>query len=145
MQAVREGTQWMLRLDEGEDLFATLVSFVDREGIRAASVPFGIGMFRKAAFGYWDGTRYDPAEIDRPHELVALHGTIARADGQPSVHLHAAAAGPDHRLVAGHLLRATVGVLVEMQVDTFPGRTFGRPMVESVGLRRLDLEPGSDT
>ncbi len=144
MQAVRDGERWMVRLDDGQDLFESLAAFAEKESIGAGAVLFGIGMFRKAAFGYWDGQKYVPHEIEVPHEVIALHGTIARADGRPSVHLHAAVAGPDHRLVGGHLLRATVGILQEVVVTVFPGRTFGRPLVESVGLRMLDLEPGSN-
>jgi uncharacterized protein len=132
----------MLRLEDGQDLFATLVEWARREDIRAAAIVSGIGMFRSATVGYWDGTQYRPHELTVGHEVVALHGSIARADGAPSLHLHAGLAGPDHRLVGGHLMRATVGVLQEMVVEAFPGRTFGRPMVESFGLRMLDLEPG---
>jgi predicted DNA-binding protein with PD1-like motif len=144
MQAVREENRWMLRLDDGQDLFDALSGFAQRENIRAGAVVFGIGMFRTATFGYWDGSQYRPHELAVPHEVVSLHGTIARADGAPSLHLHGAAVGPDHRLVGGHLLRATVGMLQEVLVDTFPGRTFGRPMVESFGLKMLDLEPATE-
>ena len=144
MQTARDGSRYLLRLDDGQDLFQSLTDFSDREEVRAGAVLFGIGMFRAASFGYWDGSRYAPHDLAVPHEVVALHGTIARADGRPSIHLHAAVAGPDHRLVGGHLLRATVGVLQEVAVETFPGRTFGRPLVESFGLRMLDLEPGSN-
>lgn len=144
MQAVREGTRWMIRLDDGEDLFEALSRFARDRDVGAATVLFGIGMFRRVTFGYWDGRQYLPRELTVPQEVVALHGTIARADGNPSIHLHGATAGPDHHLVGGHLLRATVGALEEIAIETFPGRTFGRPMVESFGLRMLDLEPGSD-
>jgi len=141
MQAVREGSRWMLRLDEGQDLFDTISGFAQREGIRAGTVVFGIGMFRQATLGYWDGSQYQPREITIPHEVLSLHGSIARAGGVPSLHLHAALAGPDHTVVGGHLLRATVGAIQEILVETFPGRTFGRPLVESYGLKMLDLEP----
>ena len=141
MQAVRDGSRWMLRLDDGQDLFEALTEFATHEDIRAGTIIFGIGMFRRATFGYWDGKQYQPEEIQVPHEVVALHGTIARLDGAPSLHLHGAVAGPDHRVVGGHILRATVGMLQEILIETFPGRTFGRPMVESFGLKMLDLEP----
>ncbi len=144
MQAIHDGPRWMLRFDDGQDLFEAFTAFADRENVRAAAVLSGIGMFRKATFGYWDGSQYRPQELTVPHEVVALHGSIARADGVPSVHLHGAVAGPDHHLVGGHLLRATVGVLQEVVVETFPGRTFGRPLNESFGLRMLDLEPPAD-
>ncbi|HTZ61983.1 MAG TPA: DUF296 domain-containing protein [Thermoplasmata archaeon] len=143
MQAIRDGSDWVLRLDDGQDLFETLVGFAEREKVTAAMVLSGIGMFRTATFGYWDGQQYQPEELTVPHEVVALHGSIARADGAPSVHLHGAVAGPDHRLVGGHLLRAKVGVLQEVALRLYPGRTFGRPLVESWGLRMLDLEPGA--
>jgi len=144
MQQVRDGTRWMLKLDDGQDLFEAVSAFATAEHVRAAAVVFGIGMFRTATIGYWDGTRYRPHELTVPHEVVGLHGTIARAEGAPSLHLHAALAGPDHRLVGGHLLRATVGMLQELLVETFPERTFGRPMVESFGLKMLDLEPARE-
>ena len=133
----------MLRLEDGTDLFEALSSFARSEQVRAASVEFGIGMFARATIGYWDGSQYRPQELETPHEVVALHGTIALADGQPSVHLHAGLAGPDHRLVGGHLLRATVKYVQEVSVHAFGDQTFGRPMVESFGLRILDVQPGS--
>lgn len=131
----------MVRLEDGDDLFGSLADFARREAIRAGTVDFGIGMFSRATLGYWDGAQYQPHEISVPHEVVALHGTIALADGQPSVHLHCGLAGPDHRTVAGHLIRATVRYVQEISIGTFPGREFGRPMVESFGLRILDLSP----
>lgn len=132
----------MLRLDDGEELFDALTEFARREKVEAAAVHFGIGMFSRATVGYWDGQQYRQHELHEPHEVVALHGTIAVADGQPSVHLHAGLAGPDHRLVGGHLLRATVRYVGELSVQAFTGRAFGRPLVESFGLRILDLRPG---
>lgn len=141
MQAVREGSRWMLRLDDGQDLFETISGFAQQENIRAGTVVFGIGMFRRLTLGYWDGSQYQPRELTVPHEVVSLHGSIARAGGAPSLHLHAAVAGPDHTVVGGHLLRATVGAIQEILIETFPGRTFGRPLVESYGLKMLDLEP----
>jgi uncharacterized protein len=144
MQTVHEGSRWVVRLDDGQDLFDALSGFARTHGIRAGAILFGIGMFRAASFGYWDGSRYQPHELTVPHEVVALHGTIATVDGAPSIHLHGAVAGPDHRLVGGHLLRATVGILQEVVVEEFTGRTFGRPMSETFGLRMLDLEPVVD-
>jgi uncharacterized protein len=134
----------MIRLDDGQDLFDALAEFARGEAIRAAAVVSGIGMFRRATIGYWDGSEYRPFDLTVPHEVVGLHGSIAQADGAPSIHLHVAAAGPEYRVVGGHLIRATVGVLQEIVIEVFPGKTFGRPMSESFGLRMLDLEPVSD-
>ena len=142
VQAVHDPPRWMLRLDPGEDLFATLAAFAGREHVRAGVVLSGIGMLAKATVGFWNGQEYATTELAEPHELVALHGSIAEADGAPSLHLHAGLADRDHRLRGGHLVRATVGVLAEIAIEEFPGRVFGRPLDESFGLRRLDLDPG---
>jgi len=130
----------MLRLDEGEDLFTALGDFARSQEIRAAAVVSGIGMLKEVTIGYWNGSEYVRKELTEPHELVGLHGSIAEADG-PSIHLHAALAAPSHQLVGGHLMRGTVCVLNELLIETFPGRTFGRPIDETLGLRKLDLEP----
>jgi uncharacterized protein len=142
MQSLRDGGRWMLRLDDGQDLFDALTSFAREGRVRAGVIVSGIGMLKAGAVGFWDGQSYRPMELPQPHELVSLHGSIAEADGKPSVHLHVALAGADHRAIAGHLLRGTVGVLAEVYGEAFDGRVFGRPMNESLGLRMLDLEPG---
>jgi predicted DNA-binding protein with PD1-like motif len=143
MQELRDGSRWMLRLDAGEDLFDQLSAFARGAGIRAGVIVSGIGMTSHATVGYWNGREYVNEELAQPHELIALHGSIAEVDGGPSLHLHGAFGGPDHRVVGGHVLRARIGILAEIYVDTFPGAVFGRPMDEAVGLRKLDLHPGA--
>ena len=142
MQVVADGAKWMLRLNEGDDLHEQIGAFATSSGVRAAGVVMGIGVLSQASIGYWDGREYATRELTTPHELLSLEGSIAIADGRPSVHLHASLAGPTHAVVGGHLVRGRVGLLAEILVSGFPGRTFGRPMVESIGLRALDLEPG---
>lgn len=141
MQEVQDGPRWMLHVGAGADLFRELTDFARRHEIRAASVVEGIGMLSSATLGFWNGREYAPRELRQPHELVALHGSIADVDGAPSLHLHAGLGSSEHQLVGGHLLQATVGILVEAYVETFPGRRFGRPLDESLGLRRIDLCP----
>jgi hypothetical protein len=142
MQAVGEGTRWMLRMDPGEELIGALEEFAAAHGVRAAAVAMGIGTLRSATLGYWNGKEYEKKEVAEPTELVALGGSIAEADGRPSVHLHAALGTRTHATVSGHVHRAAVNLLAEVLVETFPAHVFGRPMDESVGLRILDLEPG---
>ena len=142
MQEVGEGGDWVLRLEDGDDLLETLGAFAQRRSVRAGVVLSGIGMLKTATLGYWNGSEYQPTTLAVPHELIALHGSIAEVDGRPSLHLHAGAADPQHRMVGGHVLRAQVGILAEVAVRAFEGRTFDRPLDERFGLRRLDLCPG---
>lgn len=131
----------MLRFVPGERLPDSLAEFARRNKVGAAAVAMGIGQFVEAKVGFWNGSEYVPRALTTPVEVVSLSGSIAQAEGEPSIHLHAVLGTPDHRAVSGHLLSGTVGLLVEMLVIAFPDRRFGRPFDESLGLRRLDLEP----
>lgn len=142
MQRLCQGTRWVLRFADGEDLIATLADFARSEGIRAGFVVSAIGGIGRATLGYWTGTEYAARPLAGFHELVGLAGSVAVADGKPSVHLHASLGEASHGVVGGHLLDARVQNLVELYLETFPGHTFGRPMDESLGLRVLDLAPG---
>ncbi len=133
----------MLRLEDGQDLFDSLRLLARQEKLRAAVVLSGIGMLKRSTIGYWNGSEYKPHELGEPHELIALHGSIAEAEGDPAIHLHVGLAGPDHRLLGGHLIRGTIGILGEVYLETFPQRAFGRPLNESFGLRMLDLDPSA--
>ncbi|MCI4358546.1 MAG: DUF296 domain-containing protein [Thermoplasmata archaeon] len=141
MQAVNEGDRWMLRLEPGEEILDALGRFAQDHRLRAAAIGMGIGQFRSATLGYWNGQEYETHEVAEPTELISLAGSIAEADGRPSVHLHASVGLRTHATVSGHVLRAIVGLLAEVRVDAFPTRVFSRPMDESLGLRTLRLEP----
>ena len=132
----------MLRLDDGQDLLGTLADVARQRGIRAAAVVSGIVILKSASIGYCNGKEYALTQLDRPHELVGMQGSIATLPEGPSVHLHVQLANERHEVVGGHLMRGTIGVVGEVCLESFPGRTFGRPMNESLGLRTLDLEPG---
>lgn len=139
MQTLVEGTRTVLRLDDGQDLFAALSDHAHREKVHAAVIVSIIGMLKQSAIGYWNGKEYSTKELTTPHELVGAHGSIADVDGEPSVHLHVTLAGADHTLVGGHLMRGTVGILGEAYLETFPNHRFSRILDESLGLRKLDL------
>ena len=144
MQRIQDGARLVVRLDDGDDVLGRLTALADAEGWRAAFVVAGIGGIGAGALGYWNGKEYEPKAIAEFHELVALTGSIARVDGKPSVHLHASLGKRAHAVVAGHVLALTVENLAELYIETFPGRTWGRPINESLGLRTLDLDPEPD-
>jgi uncharacterized protein len=142
MQLHRDGGRWVVRLDEGQEVLTALTELARTHGLRAGIVVSGIGMLRRSKIGFWNGHEYEPLVLDRPHELVALHGSIAELDGAPHVHLHVGLAGPDHKLVGGHLLEGTIGVVGELLVESFEETTFGRRFDAAQNLKLLDLDPG---
>jgi uncharacterized protein len=143
VQVHSDGARWVLRLEDGQELIATLAEFAHSHAIRAAIVVSGIGMLRSCRLGFWNGKEYEPRELSTPHELVGLHGSIAEFEGAPSVHLHLALAGRDHTLVGGHLIEGTIGAVGELFLEQFEGARFGRRFDARSNLRLLDLEPSS--
>jgi predicted DNA-binding protein with PD1-like motif len=132
----------MLRLEPEEEILETLARFAQAQRVRAASIGMGIGQLRSATLGYWNGQEYETRDVPEPTELISLAGSIAEADGRPSVHVHASVGLRTHSTLSGHVMRATVGILAELRVDTFPSQAFSRPMDESLGLRTLRLDSG---
>ncbi|MGI0151294.1 MAG: PPC domain-containing DNA-binding protein, partial [Thermoplasmata archaeon] len=109
MQEFGEGDRYVLRIDVGEDLFEEIAGLARRRGIRAGIVSEGIGLLSQATLGYWNGREYAPRELSGAYEIVSVQGSIAEEEGRPSVHLHAALAGPDQAVLGGHLMKGTVG------------------------------------
>jgi len=139
LRTTTEGDVVLAKLDDGEDLFPAILEVRDREGFESGMVLWGIGMLRDAEVGYFNGTSYDRKTYGDAHELLALHGSIA-TDAEMPLHLHAALAGRDHRVVGGHLFHATVAVLNEIAVRIFRTTRLGRAWNPRSGLRELVLE-----
>jgi predicted DNA-binding protein with PD1-like motif len=129
------------KLEDGEDLLASLQLVVKEHRIESGTVLWGIGMLRDFEVGYFDGNAYHRKTFGPPHELLALHGSIAsRAD--PVFHLHVAGGNESHGVVGGHLFKATVAVLTEICLARFDRVRLGRELSPRSGLRELVVEPG---
>ncbi|NIP36302.1 MAG: DUF296 domain-containing protein [Thermoplasmata archaeon] len=144
MQVIEDDGTVVIRLHEGEDFFPTLRAALEEADLRYGVILTGVGMLKDFEVGWFDHTTmgYKKREFPTPHELVAMSGTIAEAEGmEPSVmpHVHVAMAGPEMTLVGGHLWKGTVTVLNEIAI-----RRMGREMVRrhnpETGLMELDLE-----
>ena len=144
MQVMEDGDVVVIRLHEGEDFFPTLLEALRRVDLRHGVILTGVGMLKDFELGWFDhATRgYVKREFPTPHELVAMSGTVAVAEGDgPSVvpHVHVAMAGPDLALVGGHLWKATVTVLNEVSIWRVEG-PMHRRLNPATGLMELDLE-----
>ncbi len=140
MQSSADGDVVIAKFEDDDDLFARLDELARARGIEDGMVMWGIGMVRDVEIGYFNGKEYERATFAEPMELLALHGSYAgRAD--PKLHLHVAAAGRDHRVVGGHLFRATVAVLNEVCLRRLDRTALGRALNPRSGLRELTVAP----
>src|SRR2546427_10970745 len=136
MQTQQEGNSVFVKLSDGEDLVPSLEAAAQKHMIESGTVLWGIGMLRDFEIAYLGPKGYEKTVFADRHELLALHGSIAmRAD--PKLHLHATLGRRDHGAIGGHLFRAKVAVVNEIQLARFDTIHFNRRLNEKTGLREL--------
>jgi hypothetical protein len=107
-RTVREGDERtiVLILDQGEEAFAAITGFANRERVIAASIT-AIGAFSNASVGWFDlaAKKYRPIEVAEQCEVLSLMGDLAEGDdGKASLHLHAVLGLQDGSCRGGHFL-----------------------------------------
>ncbi len=137
MQSAEENGTIMVKLDDGDDLHSSIVRIAEKHRLHSGAIISGIGMLRDFEIGFFDGKKYQDVRTAEPMELISMLGSIAMVDGVHSIHIHAAMAGPDHRMIGGHLHTATVCVLNEIVIHKFKELSLTREINERSGLHEL--------
>jgi len=140
MIEAKSGQEWVVRLQDGEDLVDALRTL----GSGSALILSGIGMVREAELGYWNGKEYETHAHPDPTELVSLQGNLALDEtGVQIVHAHVSLSEQDGSVHGGHLVRATVHNTVEMALVPLEGIALRRKL-EPNGLVGLFPKTGPD-
>ncbi|MEM0161013.1 MAG: DNA-binding protein [Thermoplasmata archaeon] len=130
-----ENNDIFAKLDKEEEVFESIEKIAEIYKIKGAIIVSGIGMLKNFEIGYFNGTEYIKEKYEKNHELVSFHGTIAATD--PKLHIHVALAGPDHRLIGGHLFTGTVDPLLELYIVKTTETVFKREYNRNSGLKEL--------
>jgi predicted DNA-binding protein with PD1-like motif len=114
---------YLVRLDRGEEVIEALTSLAARRKIGCAFLQ-GIGAVEQAEIGYFDlaRKRYRRRKIKPAAEVVGLSGNISILNGKPFIHAHIILAGPDQKVMGGHLFSAAVAITLEIQIRVIRGR-----------------------
>ena len=106
---------YVIRLDEGEEIMASLRSFAQKEGLQGGLIS-GLGTVDHCVLGFFDrpSGRYEKKEVREEMELIALTGNLSLLDGEPFPHLHIVLSRANFSVVAGHLFEATISVTGEL-------------------------------
>ncbi len=134
--------RYVLRLDPGEEVVASLVAFAEEAGIQGGWIS-GIGSLDRAVLGFLDPRErvYLKRTFDERMEIGHLGGNVGvTADGHPFVHAHAVLSPRELLAYTGHLHEARVGVVVEIFVTALGG-PLARVVDPATGFARL-LLPG---
>ena len=139
MRAAQLGDAWLVRLETGEEITATLISFAARHGIEAASVE-GIGSVFDAVLGYFnrDTKAYTRRSLSGDLEILSLLGNLGLKEEKPFGHLHVVLGDAQFGAYAGHLFEGKTAATCELVIRPLKGR-FRRVLDETTGLFLLDL------
>jgi len=139
MQFQKIDSTYIVRMDVGEEIIATLTQLCKDETIALAEVS-AIGAVSRASVGRFnrEERRYQGVTLEGHYELVHLTGNVSRKDGEVYVHLHAAFSDDSGRMFGGHLSEAVISATCEMFLTTIAGE-IGRRVCEKTGLNILDL------
>lgn len=132
---------YVLRIDKGEELIASLTEFCKKENVKLASVQ-GLGASDHAVVGLFDAAahKYRTASFDEPMEITSLTGSISTKDGEPYLHIHSTFGRGDMSVVGGHLSECRISLTCELFIKTLNGRVERRLDEEKTGLNLYHFE-----
>lgn len=132
---------FVLKLERGEELVATLTDFCARRGIGGA-IFSGIGAVEKVKIGYYDLPKRAYFFRDEPEvfEVASMQGNVALVDGKPLIHAHAILSRCDEtcECIGAHIREAYVAVTLEVFLTPL-SVPLSRKFDEDIGLKLLDL------
>lgn len=127
-----------VRLDKDDEIISALTDVCAKENLTVAQIQ-GIGGCESVTVGVFDAEKkaYNETTITGLLEMTSLDGNLTIYEDKPYLHLHAAFAyreGGEIRLIAGHLLKAVIGLTGEIVLTPADGK-IGRRYVEELGIR----------
>ena len=126
---------YVLRLDPGEEIVASLTRLVEQENVRLGTVS-ALGAAGDVTIGIFNTKekQYYSQRYQGDYEISALVGNVTRKEGEPYLHLHITIGNPvTGEVHAGHLTSATISATLELFLQVWDGQV-GRKFSDQVGL-----------
>ncbi len=135
MKFRKDGQNYWVILDTGDEIIASLSEFAKKEKILGAQL-WGIGSIKDCELGDFDYAKNEYARRKFPggHELLSLTGNI----NDSGVHAHVLVGGKDFAPVGGHLFSGTVPLVCEIFV--IPSRALKKSPLGIGQLKKIDLD-----
>lgn len=140
MEYKKAGSRYVLKLDRGEEIIASITELCKKEKISAGSVT-GIGatQFVEAGFYNFRDKKYQSFNFNQGMEILSLLGTISAKDDEPYLHLHICIANEEGEAFGGHLNRAVISVTAEIFIDAID-LAIGRQQDSVTGINLIKFE-----
>lgn len=135
MEYRKFGSTYILRIDRGEEILASITTLCNAEKIRLGSVS-GIGAVGEVTLGVFNREKfaYESTTYTGDYEIASCSGTITTKDGETYLHIHMAVGNAvKDECHGGHLNRAVVSLTGEFVIQQLDG-TVEREYSPEVGL-----------
>ncbi len=136
----RFGSNYMVRIDRGEEVMESLLKMCRKEGILLGSVS-GLGAADYAKIGIYRVAdhQFEGKEYFGEQEISSIVGSITQKDGEPYLHLHANLCDDNMNIHGGHLTACRISGTCELTVTVMEG-SVGRVKDEETGLMLFDFQ-----
>ncbi|MBR3108205.1 MAG: DNA-binding protein [Clostridia bacterium] len=134
MEYGKFGDTYIVRIDRGEEILASLAALSEKENIRLAQVD-GLGAIDHAAVCVYDvpTKTFFRKEFNEPMEISNLCGTVTRKEGKAYLHIHATLCDKELLAHGGHATELRVSATCEIVVRVIAGEV-ERRLDENIGL-----------
>lgn len=139
MQYTKIDDRYIVKLERGEDVVATLTQFAEQEQIGFATIT-ALGAVDQISCGYYTLTdrEYHFKSYEGMFEVLNATGNIAQKEGKPFVHLHAIFSDETNATFGGHVDQMRVGLVLEVVLTVSSG-SVARSFDEGTGLFLMDM------
>ena len=131
---------YVLRLDPGEEIVASLTRLVEQENVQLGTVS-ALGAAGDVTIGIFNTKekQYYSQRYQGDSEISALVGNVTRKEGEPYLHLHITIGNPvTGEVHAGHLSSAVISATLELFLQVWDGQV-GRKFSDQVGLNLFEF------
>lgn len=141
MEFRKFGSDYVIRLERGEEILTEVTALCEKEGITLASLT-GLGAVGEATLGVFNHAafKYESQTFTGDFEIAALVGNVSTMNGKVYLHFHMTignvTTGACH---AGHLNRGVISLTGELFLHAIEGNV-GRKYSETIGLNLMEFE-----
>lgn len=131
---------YVVRLDRGDEIIASLTELCEKENIALGSIE-GLGAADHVVVGLYNVGKkeYHKTEFNGPMEITTLTGNVSRKDGEVYLHIHINLCDEQMRLLGGHLNECRISATCELFVRAISGQVNRRFDADGVGLNLYDF------
>jgi predicted DNA-binding protein with PD1-like motif len=142
LSSARGGDLVIARFTAGENVHASILALCRAHRVEGGLIVSGIGALADPVIGYFAGDgNYVTREFPGIHECLSLTGNLSTKDGELMAHLHAIMSDTEFHAFGGHLVKAQVGITLELAISVVgePVRMY-REIEPETGLPGLKIE-----